>query len=106
MAVALLASVGLMQASAKDGGKGKNNKTVKVEGFVAAITDNGEGTATVTIATSPTTSVDVLVNATTKIEVNEKKATIADVAVGDFVEAESTLAGVATKLEVEADDED
>jgi hypothetical protein len=110
LVAALALCAGLAHADkgpSPNNGKGKaKNATVKVEGLVADITDNGDGTATVTIATHPNRAVEVLVNAKTKVEVNEKRATLADVAVGDFVEASVTAAGVATKLDVEADDDD
>ncbi len=51
------------------------------------------------IAISHNTTVTVLVNAATKVEINERHASIDDVDVGDFVEVEATAKGVATKLE-------
>jgi uncharacterized protein DUF5666 len=85
------------------GGTGKRAKIVqRVKGTVSAV-----DATSVTIEKRDGTSVTLTANATTKIERNDKKATLADLQVGDKVEARfNSTTMVASKIEAEDDKDD
>lgn len=92
----LFAGLAASSLVAKDGGKG-GAKPREVEGLLNAIAADG---TSITIQKRNLSLVVVPVDATTKIERNEKRAALTDLVVGDFVEAKiSATTGVATKVE-------
>jgi hypothetical protein len=92
----LFAGLAAVSAVAKDGGKG-DGKPREVEGVLNAVAADG---TSITIQKRNLSLVVVPVDATTKIERNEKRATLSDLVVGDFVEAKiSATTGVATRIE-------
>src|SRR5436189_4984113 len=79
----LFAGLAAVSVAAKDGGK-KDAKPLEVEGVLNAVAADG---SSITIQKRNLSLVVVPVDATTKIERNERRATLTDLVVGDFVEA-------------------